>query len=166
MKSSAQKRSGAAHVARAARRRRQRGAAMAEALVAIPFFILIFGSMVFIGNLYRSKLNTHRLSMENAWRESLMGCDETTMGPLPVANNINLEAMAGAPGAALCQEGFGVLEESEEGSVQRNYPLPAGAVNTTTTTRLICNEKPTTGDFDGAADFLWNLYAPPEWQDP
>lgn len=166
MTRNALQRPGASVLARASRRRRQRGAAMAEALVAIPFFILIFGSMVFIGNLYRSKLNTHRLSMENAWRESLIGCDETTLGPLPVANGIDLKDASGSPGAALCQEGFGVLEESEEGTVQRNYPLPSGTVNTTTTTRLICNEKPVAGDFDGAADFLWNLYAPPEWDNP
>ncbi|HSO00452.1 MAG TPA: hypothetical protein VLS89_19305 [Candidatus Nanopelagicales bacterium] len=149
-------------VQRALGRRRRRGAVMAESLVAIPFFILIFGSAVFIGDLYRSKLSTHRASMERVWTESLLGCDETTLGPLPLNNDIDLKEAAGAPGAQLCDTGFGMLTEEQSGSVARPAPLPAGNVDTTTTTLLICNEKPTDGDFDGAADFLWNLYAPPE----
>ncbi|EYF06582.1 Hypothetical protein CAP_1712 [Chondromyces apiculatus DSM 436] len=135
---------------------------MVEALVAIPFFILMFICMVFIGDLYRSKLQTHRSSLELAWADSLAGCDTTTRGPMPVSANIDLKDAAGAPGAALCEDGFGILTETVQGGVNRPSPLPSGITQTTTTTTLICNEKPETGDFDGAADFLWNLYAPPE----
>ncbi|AKT36527.1 hypothetical protein [Chondromyces crocatus] len=145
----------------AARRRRQRGAAMVEGVVVIPFFILIFVSMVFIGDLYRSKLTTHRLSMERIWADSLIGCDEAGTGrQMPLSEGIDLKQAAGAPGAALCEDGFGFLTETVVGGVNRPALLSSGNATTTTTTTLICNEKPVTGDFDGAAEFLWNLYAP------
>jgi hypothetical protein len=137
---------------------------MAEALVAIPFFILIFAGMLFIGNLYREKLRTHRVSMNHAWTDSLKGCDEGELGPLPVTNHINLGAAAGSPQAALCQTGFGKLSHHENGSVQRPSMIPGGAANATTYTHLICNEDPETGQFDGAADFLWNQFASDEFE--
>src|SRR5262245_56561764 len=57
-----------------ARRRRQRGAAMVEALVAIPFFIVIFATTMFVGQFYQEKLRTMRESKRCAWDHSINGC--------------------------------------------------------------------------------------------
>lgn len=150
--------------ARAARRRGQRGAAMAEALVAIPFFILMFAGMIFIGDLYRTKLATHRKSTNDAWTLSLKGCDEKELGPLPVTKDVDLGEAAGTPQAQLCEEGFGMVRPVAEGTVKKPSMIPGGSVNATTMANLICDEDPETGKFDGAAEFLWQQFAPPEMQ--
>jgi len=56
------------------RRRCSRGAAMVEAVVVIPFFIIIFASIVFVGKLYTSKLRVMRLSKESAWNFAISNC--------------------------------------------------------------------------------------------
>jgi len=149
---------------KAGSRRRKRGAAMVEALVAIPFFMIIFASTVFVGEFYRRKLKSHRESMLLMWQASSLGCDETILGPLPGSANINLGAASEAPGAALCSTGFGEVTELATGSVQASGIIGGYTANASTSTKLICNEKAETGDFDGASEFLWELFAPPEFE--
>jgi len=152
-------------ITRAARRKRARGAAMAESLVAIPFFILMFAGIVYMGNLYRGKLKTHRLSMEKAWTDSLGGCDEAATGrPLPMTANIDLGEAAGTPQAQLCETGFSWLSEEAAGTVNRPAMLNGGTTQVGTVTHLICNEDPESGDFEGAAEFLWKQFATKEFE--
>jgi hypothetical protein len=49
---------------------------MVEALVVIPFFILIFVCIVFMGSLYAEKLRVMRLTKESAWTYAIANCDE------------------------------------------------------------------------------------------
>src|SRR5262245_30047615 len=57
------------------KRRSRRGAAMVEALVAIPFFIVIFATTMFVGSFYQEKLRTLRESKRCAWDHALHGCN-------------------------------------------------------------------------------------------
>ena len=144
------------------RRRRARGAAMVEAIVTIPFFIIIFVSIIFVGRLYRSKMKTHRESMASAWQKSVLGCDPALTGPIPGTPSIDLGAAKDAPGAQLCDSSVGQIKESVNGSAAASGALGGFSASTTTTTKLVCNERPTRGDFEGAFDFLWDLFKPPE----
>lgn len=59
--------------ARLARLRRQRGAAMIEALIVIPFFIMIFVLSIFLNNLYTEKLKTIRETKQCVWTSAMKG---------------------------------------------------------------------------------------------
>jgi hypothetical protein len=69
--------------ARMARARRERGAAMVEALIVIPFFIIIFVLSIFLNNLYSEKLRTIRETKKCVWQTAMKGdcqggCGEST----------------------------------------------------------------------------------------
>jgi hypothetical protein len=69
--------------ARVARARRERGAAMVEALIVIPFFIMIFVLSIFLNNLYSAKLRTIRETKKCVWQSAMKGdcqggCGEST----------------------------------------------------------------------------------------
>ena len=57
------------------RRKGQRGAALVEAVVVIPFFIIIFASMIFIGQLYGEKQRTMREAKQNVWVYAMGNCE-------------------------------------------------------------------------------------------
>jgi hypothetical protein len=153
-------------IARAARRRRQRGAVMAEGVVVIPFFIIIFAGLVFLGTLYEEKLRTHKTSMDNAWTTALKGCVGQPANALPITKDLPLGAAEGSPQAGLCNTGFGEVNLFEAGAVTRPTTLGGGSQNATTYSYVLCDEDPQTGDFEGAAEFLWQQFAPPEMQVP
>lgn len=144
------------------RRRRARGAAMVEAIVSIPFFIIIFVSMVFIGRLYRSKMSTHRQAMATAWQNATLGCDPAVTGPIPGTPSIDLGAAKDAPGAQLCNTSIGQVSETVAGNATASGALGGFSATTTTRTKLVCNERPTRGDFEGATEFLWDIFGPEE----
>ena len=55
--------------------RSSRGAAVVEAVVVIPFFIIIFASMIFVAKLYGEKQRTLRVSKEYAWTYAMANCE-------------------------------------------------------------------------------------------
>src|SRR5262245_31598672 len=90
-------------------RRRQRGAAMTEAVVAIPFFIIIFACTVFAGRVYGTKIKTLNNSARGAWTQALQGC-EGSEGESPMAaagGTDELDEAEGTNEAAIANKGFG-----------------------------------------------------------
>lgn len=148
------------------RRRASRGAAMVEALVAIPFFIIIFASTVFIGGVYRTKLAAHRQSQQTGWTAALAGCTGNAMGALPGSQSIDLKEASSLPEAQLCNQGFGEVEGTGNGSTTASPIIGGKTVNLTTQSPIVCDERPVTGDFDGAANFLWEMFKDPEVTGP
>ena len=63
-------------------RRARRGAVMVEALVVIPFFILINMMILFMTNLYLEKLRTIRESKACAWESAMKGNCEGGCGQI------------------------------------------------------------------------------------
>jgi hypothetical protein len=160
------RRTGAAPRHRGNARRASRGAAMVEALVAIPFFIIIFASTIFIGNTYRTKLGAHRESMKTGWDAAIKGCTGNVMGSLPGTSSINLKEASALPEAQLCSLGFGEVSGKGIGSTTASPLIGGKTVKLNTLSPIICDEKPVTGDFDGAAEFLWEMFKDPEVTDP
>jgi hypothetical protein len=141
------------------RRRAKRGAVMVEALVAIPFFLIIFASTVFIGDLYRTKLRTHQASMAEAWVNAFGDCESGIgLPPLPGTGGIDWDEAAEAPGAALCDKDFAKIQSEKSGNVTASSIIGGNQADATTKTTILCNEVAETGDFEGATDFLWQIF--------
>lgn len=141
------------------RRRTSRGAVMVEALVAIPFFLIIFASIVFIGDLYRSKLRTHQSSMAEVWSRAFGDCDDPFgLPPLPGTGGIDWDEADEAPGAALCDKDFAKVESQKEAKVKASNLIGGKEADTSTKTAVLCNEVAESGDFEGATDFLWEIF--------
>ena len=141
------------------RRRAKRGAVMVEAIVAIPFFLIIFASIVFIGDLYRTKLRTHQDSMAEAWVNAFDDCEDGFgPEPLPGTEGIEWDDADGAPGTALCDARFAKIQSEKSGNVTASSLIGGNQADATTKTTLLCNEVAESGDFDGAADFLWGIF--------
>ena len=61
----------------------QRGAALVEAVVVIPFFLTILAGVIFVGKMYTTKLEVMRLSKQRAWTYAMGGCQGSTAGTDP-----------------------------------------------------------------------------------
>ena len=62
-------------IRRARSRRLARGAAMTEAAVAIPFFLILFAALVFVHKLYAVKENTRTEARQAMWAYALNACE-------------------------------------------------------------------------------------------
>jgi hypothetical protein len=137
---------------------------MVEALVAIPFFILVFAGSMYTGKVYNQKLYTIAQSRSKAWQAALASCDGSTYGDLNIIDSGDLGAMSKSPLAALCDKGFGSASYSARASAGGVLAFPTQ--NMTFSTKVTCDETPKTGDFKGAVDFLWDMFAPPDGEVP
>src|SRR5262245_7575932 len=94
-----------------------RGAALVEAIVVIPFFLIIFGSIVFVGELYSRKLATMSRSTRIACEPAGRCTGGTDSGePLVNKSSIDLGAAAALPFTQLCDQGFGEVVVTEASS--------------------------------------------------
>ena len=146
-------------------RRRQRGAAMVEALVAIPFFIVIFATTMFVGSFYQEKLRTMRESKRCAWDHSVHGCTggcaaDTSAtgnsGEVQPPGGTGDGKTDGAPGSQIMskdvnQSRFTVKSQAAASNVIGGY---VKSIESTTT--VLCDEVPEDGDPVGVAKYLWN----------
>jgi hypothetical protein len=55
----------------------ERGAAMTEAVVVIPFFLIIWMSLIFLHHMYKGRLEAQTVSMSAALKNSYGGCKGT-----------------------------------------------------------------------------------------
>ena len=60
--------------ARTRARAGERGAAFVEAVIVLPFFILVFAGVMFVGKFYDSKLTVMREARQSAWTQSMSNC--------------------------------------------------------------------------------------------
>ncbi|MFI5298019.1 MAG: TadE/TadG family type IV pilus assembly protein [Polyangiales bacterium] len=85
-------------------RKNQRGAALVEAAVVIPFFLLMLAGVIFVGKMYQTKLQVMRLSKQSAWTYAMQGCQGDGHGTdagEPNASKTNGGSGFGAPTAIL-----------------------------------------------------------------
>lgn len=150
---------------------------MVEAVVAIPFFILIFASILYVGNLYGTKQKTLRLAKQQAWTHALANCDsnvastESTGDPMAdLGNTSEYDPSSGAmnnPGGGDVGEYSGA---SGGGEVTRSMGTASATVTDTvvadpviggfsnelsTTTVMQCNEKTHDGNILGVLRMAW-----------
>jgi hypothetical protein len=149
------------------RRAGQRGAAMVEGLVAIPFFILIFASAVYIHDLYSTKLTTMATTRRSSWESAMGPCvTGNTMTievfgfnidvPAPSANDLAAGQMA--PGGQLCGKKFDETSMVSTDSATMQSYMGGGTTEVKSGYRLLCNEKPADADFKKGIEYLWNFY--------
>lgn len=161
---------------RLSRRRRQRGAAMVEALVVIPFFILIFAGTMFVGGFYAKRIHLQNDTRAGAWEMAVsQNCDGVASGNLKgmeIVDSSDLQELSGSPLAAMCDKDFGSVmfpgkdSHTVSGPVNMTINFAAAAI-------VPCNETPIKGDtaYDQAVEFLWAAYQangtlPPDSSNP
>ena len=149
-----------------AKRRSQRGAAMVEALVAIPFFIVIFATTMFVGTFYQEKLRTLRESKKCAWDHSLNGCkggcqaDTTPAGGgsvvLAPGGSRGYTKANGSPQGEIMSKDFYQSKFTVKGKATASNVIGGFVRNPESTTTVMCDEVPENGDPLGIASYLWN----------
>lgn len=150
------------------RRRHQRGAAMVEAAVAIPFFITIFVALLFIGNLYVEKQRTISLSRQQAWAYALKNCEGSApdvssedAGPVPSQGDMDLGGTGqfeSAPGGNTASKGSRMATSTMKGQVSAKTQQKVFEQKIQTTTWVTCNEEPVNGDLKGMLSFSWGMF--------
>lgn len=159
-----------ANVQKLLRRRNKRGAALAEAVVIIPFFIMIFACILFMGNLYKEKLRVMRLTKESAWALAMENCgkpgDPMTTEGIPRSgdapgsgpgaadsesptNLSDAEKASGGEGDLASKKDFGSSDATMQSSVSADGYIGGFTKNVTSHTRVMCNETPQNGDISG-----------------
>jgi hypothetical protein len=147
-----------------ARRRRRRGAAMVEALVAIPFFIVMFACTMFVGSFYQEKMRTMAESKRCAWDHSINGCQGgCTADQSDVGGSGQMQQPGGtgnsktdtAPGSQIMsadfyQSSFTVKSSATASNVIGGYVKPIQS-----TTTVMCDEVPADGNIAGVVKYVW-----------
>jgi hypothetical protein len=154
------------HVERSGRpgRAGQRGAAMVEGLVAIPVFMVIFASAVYIQDLYSTKLETMANSRESAWENASDKCEQSEKAkspPVPEPKQTDLAAGQEAPGGLLCDSEFKESVKEINVDVKMSDYMGGDVSQVGAGTRILCNEQPVPGDFKKGIDYLWQKYGAP-----
>lgn len=155
------------------RRRRagERGAAMTEAVVAIPFFLLLTSSILFVGKMYETKLRVMRATRQSAWSYAMCNCGEagdspTTsckpgdpgaaatpggpMGGAPAGYDPSSLGKGGkGPGASVATKDYGTSKASGSAKVVSDVFLTGFSKEMKSETHVMCNEAPHNGDLKG-----------------
>lgn len=146
-------------------RRSERGAAMVEALVAIPFFIVIFALTMFVGQFYGEKLRTIRESKKCAWDHSINGCNGGCQADTQAAgsgNDVNPPGGSGdsksdnSPGSQIMSKDFYQSKFTVKSSATASPYLGGYVKPVESTTTVTCDETPEDGNPVGVAKYLWN----------
>jgi hypothetical protein len=147
--------------ARALRRSRSRGASMVEAVVAVPFFLVIFLSFGFVADVYASKQRTVSLSRQRAWELAMKGCKgqvpDATAGDGPSLAGIDFGAMGDFPGVGDAIGGAKLATGSKESKVPSDANKQVGGLSTDVKTKtwVPCDEVPVNGDLSLMAHHAW-----------
>lgn len=152
--------------------RRRRGAAMVEAVVAIPFFILIFVSILYVGKLYAQKQRTLREAKQEVWTYALNNC-EGSVGNVSQSSGGGVTPMGGlnSKGVGITGKGAKYVNDSGGGGLTKDSGTAKATVKATvvadnllggfsnklsTTTRMQCNEKPAQDSILGVLKAGWH----------
>lgn len=147
------------------KRRRRRGAAMVEALVAIPFFIVIFATTMFAGRFYQEKLRTIRESKRCAWDHALNGCKGGCQAETTTAGSgAEVQSPGGtgdtktdsSPQSEIMSKDFNQSKFTVQGKATASNIIGGYVRNIESTTTVMCDEVPENGDPVGIAKYLWN----------
>lgn len=138
----------------------RRGAALVEALVVIPFFILTLAAMIFAGAVYSTKLRAMREAKSRAWSYAMSNCGEAGNGTIGDARNWNgstasydgnptagvpmngSNAAQGAQGTSLLSKDVNAAVATVEYSTRSDVQIGGHEVRPKATERVVCNEPP------------------------
>jgi len=141
----------------------QRGVALLEATIAIPFFIIIFAAIMSLAPLYVAKIRMMSIARERVWTFAMGGCGETgdarlPSSPMPPDITTNDEGppanangpldlgdtshTSSDPQTALMSRSFGSTIATVQKSVGSDRLLGGATYKITGTMKLMCNEIP------------------------
>jgi hypothetical protein len=165
---------------RLTRRSRERGAAMVEGVVAIPFFLIMFAGIVFVGKLYESKMRVMRVAKESAWNYAMCNCADKG-DPISSQCKTGEGAAAGSGGSDSAKpEGFDPSEVGKGGSgpgselatkqlgssyaqmetkVTADKFLGSFTKSVSSRTKVMCNETPHNGDIKGWGSAAFDAFS-------
>jgi hypothetical protein len=143
--------------------RRRRGAAMVEALAAIPFFIIIFASMLYVSRLYAEKQRTLRQAKEYAWTYAMRSCTGSSSNVVQESNGNPGDEFdlgegnnyKGVGGDKSLSKDFGTSVSTVQGQVTASKLIGGKTNKLSTTTRVQCNEEAINGNIIGVLKFAW-----------
>lgn len=146
------------------RERRARGAALVEAVAAIPFFLVAFACSLYVAHLYGEKLRTMRDARQAAWTYAMHDCTgsgastspdgSTPLGDLGGGSDPNLYN-GDAIGAGSFTKEWGTAVATAESQASASRIIGGFSKKLATTTRVQCNETPHDGDPLGMLRFAW-----------
>ncbi|GAC1367396.1 MAG: hypothetical protein NVSMB47_18470 [Polyangiales bacterium] len=157
---------------RALRRSRvsERGAALTEAVVAIPFFLIMFAGIMFVGTMYETKLRVMRLAKESAWDYAMCNCGEAGDEPsskcrTPEGTSASsggsesgspsgydpsaISKVGSGPSGGVASKSFGSSQASMEASITADGFLGGYTKKMSSRTKVMCNEAPHDGSLTG-----------------
>ena len=152
-----------------------RAAAMVEALVVIPLFLVVFALLLFVGNLYGQKQKTLRDARQRAWSYAMHDCQGTEpdvtqqgggtgsltdlQGQLgPGAPTIDPNQYNGDPtGGQSLTGGGGVSVATSKSQAQAGGLVGGFSQSVQTTTRVTCNEAIHDGNPVGMISYAFDL---------
>jgi hypothetical protein len=146
-------------------RGRSRGAAMVEALVVIPFFMLILAGALYVAGLYSTRIEVQGVARTGAWNGAIAGnCQGVPtvndLADFAVVDKADLGELSSSPLAALCDADFGAgVSRWRKGyEVTGPFPFPEAVIETVA--MMPCNDEPIAGDtaYENAVKYLWDLY--------
>ncbi len=134
---------------------------MVEALVAIPFFIVVFAAAVYIGDFYGEKLTTMRGARQAAWTHASGACEgngaETGFaGGSDLGQNGEGEGNPGegSPGSAVLDKGYDEARITVTREAKASGILGGTTQEVKTKTSVLCNEKPEDGNLLGVFKYI------------
>lgn len=145
------------------RRASERGAALVEAVVAIPFFLILFASVIFSGQTYSEKLRVMRDSKQRVWTYAMASCGEggnaadatgITKGSESNGNNGGADTStasnaAGAPHADVINKDLGSASITVDATVTASELLGGTKAKQSSYRKVMCNEPAYDGDIVG-----------------
>jgi hypothetical protein len=140
------------------RRRRRRGAALVEAVVAIPFFLLVFACLLYVVRLFLVKEFTLSDARSKVWEYALNSCEGNgaSQSNDPPPNGPTVKSKyKNATGDAKLETDWGVAKATSRGSVATGTYLGISNKLATTTT-LQCDEKPASGNIINVLKTAWH----------
>ncbi|MBL8715398.1 MAG: pilus assembly protein [Myxococcales bacterium] len=155
---------------RSQRRRRQRGAAMVEGAVAIPFLLLMFAAILFVNKLYETKMRAMKFAREGAWNYAMCNCGEkgdpisstcraaegatggkggSEKGAAEGFDPSKVSKAGSGPGGDIASKDFGSSEASLTLEVSSDKFLGGYTKKVSSKSRVMCNEAPHDGNLKG-----------------
>lgn len=162
------------------KRSRERGAAMVEGVVAIPFFLLMLSAIIFVGRLYETKMRVMRLTKESAWDYAMCNCGDRgdsmssscktpegasagsggkESGKADGFDPSSLKSGGSGPGSDLASKQFGSSYAQMETKITSDKFLGSFNKQVSSRTKVMCNETPHNGDIKGWGSAAFDAFS-------
>jgi hypothetical protein len=134
------------------RRRHQRGAALVEAAVVIPSFVLLLGGMLFLHHVLREQQRVMKQTRNDAWTFAMKSCTGNGVGvPTPPFSS----TMPGAPGSDNLSDHLDKATASKSSSVSVTSDSGFNfSQSVSAHTVVFCNNQTSPGDIPGVVKWL------------